>query len=207
MIIPREPQVPQLNSQEIHELTEIVFGPKVAIQKCDVIFVFGGTQTGNWQTPIQAYNHGLGKKIIITGGQSKTAGSKYKTMMGDNSEADLIKKKLIAAGISDDEMIIEDQSTNSLENVIFACQKFDFNKINSILFITKSHVVGRHWRTLAQHVPSNLTLIPYSFDADYGGVFVTQDNWMTTTIGRSRVWGEYLRIQTYIEKGDIKADL
>lgn len=39
-----------------------------------------------------------------------------------------------------------------------------------------------------------LTYIPYGFDAVYKDVTVSEDNWMNTDIGRSRVYGEYLRI-------------
>ena len=43
---------------------------KITPQKCDAIFVFGGSHPGNWQAPLEAYRQGLGNRIIVTGGTS-----------------------------------------------------------------------------------------------------------------------------------------
>ena len=66
-------------------------------------------------------------------------------------------------------------------------------------------MAGRQWRTLAKHLPNHLKFIPFTFDAAYEGISLSRDNWMDTEMGRSRVWGEYLRIIHYGKKGDILA--
>ncbi len=66
-------------------------------------------------------------------------------------------------------------------------------------------MTGRQWRTLAKHLPARLTHVPYTFDAIYEGIPISRDTWMTSELGRSRVWGEYLRILQYGNKGDILA--
>lgn len=113
-------------------------------------------------------------------------------------------KYLCEADIPKENIVMERKSTNTLENFLFAKEVFDFSKIKKIMFICKSHVTGRQERTLIQHFPEGLHYIPYTFDATYQGVTVSRDNWMTSQTGRQRVWGEYLRILHYGEKGDLK---
>lgn len=204
MVIAREPVVPTLNKADIKRLTEIVFGPVVPIIPCDVIFVFGGINPGHWQTALKAYQDNLGSKIIVTGGRSKTAEPGYQKLIGAQTECEIISRHLIAAGVPKTAIVGENTSTNSLENVLFACSKFDFSTVNKVLFVTKSHVVGRHWRTLKQYLDTGVKLVPASFNCRYDDILVTRNNWMDSMVGRKRVWGEYLRIQTYGNKGDIR---
>lgn len=202
-LIPREPKMPKLTSQQLEMITEIVFGPELPVQTSDLIFVFSAPQTGIWQTTLSAWQQQLAPKIFVTGGQSKTAGAAYQKLVGNQTENALITKRLVDHGVPVAAIIGEDRSSNSLENVVFATQVFDFTTIKRLLFVTKEHVVGRHWRTLKQHLPANVELIPYSYAAEYDGVTVRRDNWQASAVGRSRVWGEFLRIQAYSEKGDI----
>lgn len=206
-LIPREPVMPDLSAKQLAEITAIVFGPQVTIQPGDLIFVFSAPQAGIWETTLIAWQAGLAPQVFVTGGQSKTADAQYQQLVGDRSENAIITEKLIAGGIPTTAIVGENRSSNSLENVVFATEVFDFSTIKRLLFVTKAHVVGRHWRTLKQHLPATVELIPYSFVAEYNGVPVNRDNWYMSAVGRARVWGEYLRIQAYSEKGDIAAML
>lgn len=203
-IIPKEPIVPSLNSQEIEYVTTLVFGEEIEPKKCDVLFVFSGTHSGHWEKTIEAYNKGLSDKIIVTGGRSLT-GTAHPDWKHDEetTEADVILSYLFAAGIPKDKITYEKKSTNTLENVLYAKDVFDFNKIDSLMFICKSHVAGRQYRTLAKHLPSNIYYIPYTFNTSYNDKKVSRENWMETAIGKKRVWGEYLRIEYYGKRGDI----
>lgn len=72
------------------------------------------------------------------------------------------------------------------------------------MVICKSHVAGRQLRTLAQHIPDSIDLIPYTFDTAYKGQVIRRSDWMNSDIGRRRVWGEYLRILHYGQLGHLK---
>lgn len=206
-LIPREPEMPALNATQLAEVTAMVFGPDVAIQPGDLIFVFSAPQVGIWETTLAAWQAGLAPQVFVTGGQSKTADAQYHQLVGTRTENAIITEKLVAGGIPAAELVGENRSSNSLENVVFATEVFDFATIKRLLFVTKAHVVGRHWRTLKQYLPATVELIPYSFVAEYNGVTVSRDNWHLSEVGRARVWGEYLRIQAYSEKGDIAATI
>lgn len=204
-IIPKTPDVPKLTVEEINFLTEVTFGEQTPLTPCDALFVFGGTHPGHWEKAIEAYQKGLVKKIIVTGGVSPTGTPNPTWTHGQTPEAEVMVNHLLAAGIPKEIIVYENRSTNTLENVLFAKEIFDFSSIDSLMFVCKSHVAGRQWRTLAKHLPSHLTYVPYTFDAIYKGIPISRDTWMTTEIGQSRVWGEYLRILHYGKKGDILA--
>ncbi|MGM1049283.1 MAG: hypothetical protein ACQEXX_24530 [Bacillota bacterium] len=88
---PVVPELPELTEVQINELTDIVFLPK-EISPCDAIFVFGGTHPGHWEATIDAYNKGLGKMIIVTGGVSPT-GIKHENWVDKTvPEAHVIQK-------------------------------------------------------------------------------------------------------------------
>jgi hypothetical protein len=200
--IPKDPVVPDLTEVQINELTDIVFLSK-EILPCDAIFVFGGTHPGHWEATIDAYNRGLGKMIIVTGGVSPT-GIKHENWVDKTvPEAHVIVNKLTEAGIPLNVIVYEDRSRNTLENVLFAKEVFNFDAIESLLIVCKSHGAGRQYRTLAKHLPKKINYYSYGFDSNYNGQTINRENWMQSSIGRSRVLGEYLRICFYGDRGDL----
>lgn len=202
-IIAKNPSVPKLTAKEIDFLSDTVFGPQKQVNSCDTLFVFSGTHPGHWKKTLEAYNKNNIKKIIVTGGNSLTGTSHPDWNFYNKTEADVIIDYLIKNGIKAEHIISEKKSTNSLENVKFALKIFDFSKIKELMFICKSHAAGRQLPTLTKYLPSGINYIPYTFDAVYSGKKVSRSEWMNSSIGRSRVWGEYLRILYYGAKGDI----
>jgi hypothetical protein len=47
----------------------------------------------------------------------------------------------------------------------------------------------------------------WTHDAVHQGKTISLSEWHTHDEGRERVYGEYLRIQTYSERGDIATDM
>ena len=76
----------------------------------------------------------------------------------------------------------------------------------SITFAAKSHHSGRCGRTLRKYFP-NTQLNAWTHDAVHQGKTISLSEWHTHDEGRERVYGEYLRIQTYSERGDIATDM
>lgn len=203
--LPKSPQVPELTTEQIAYLTEICFGVQVEPRPCDALFVFSGTHPGHWEKAIEAYQKGYAQKMIVTCGRSLTGQVHEDWHHEGQTEAEVIINHLLTAGVPRENIVAEHVSTNTLENVTCAKEVFDFSTINSLMFVCKSHATGRQWRTLAKHLPGHLTYVPFSFATTYQGQEINRDNRMRTEIGRSRVWGEYLRIQHYGDKGDILA--
>lgn len=204
-MIPKYPEVPPLTSEQIDKITEIVFLPQKELQPCDIIFIFGGSHPGLWETAARAYQENLGQIVIVTGGYKPGAKRHACWEYGDRPESHVIAEKLQTLGVPADAMILEDRSTNTLENVLFAQEVYDFSKVRRILMICKSFASGRQCRTLQKHLPSHITCLPYAFDTRSGdGPLITATTWMNDPQTRSLIFGEYLRIIAYGKKGDIE---
>ena len=110
MVIPKYPDVPTLTKKQIDQITEITFLKEITPQKCDVIFVFGGSHR-NWQAPLEAYRQGLGNQIIVTGGTSLHGMKHPSWNYGDLSEAEVIVNKLMEHGVPKDAIMFETNSS------------------------------------------------------------------------------------------------
>jgi len=169
----------------------------------DLLFVFGGSHPQIWETAAQAYHEGRAKQVLVTGGYKPNATRHSSWNYGTTPEAHVIRDQLIRLGVPKDVLIIEDRSTNSLENVLFAKKTVDFNRIQSVLFASKSFASGRQYRTLLKHLPPHLVYRPLIVHSTIGGRTVTRDGWINDPQHRQIVFGEYLRILHYGKKGDL----
>ncbi len=191
----------------VREMTAIVFDyPSPPLQPCDVIFVFGGSHPGLWQTAARAYNAGLGTTLIATGGHKPGARYHATWTDGETPEAHVIKRELIRLGVPEDRIICEDRSTNSLENVLFAMRVFDFTGAHSILVVCKNYGVGRQCRTLRQQMGKSVILVPYPFDTEISGYgpFITRDNWVNYEEGRAFILTQVDKIIRYGKLGHLE---
>jgi hypothetical protein len=204
--IPNCPQPPPLSAAVIDEITEIVFGSPEPPRPCDLIFIFGGSHPGVWIAGAEAYHAGLGSEIIATGGYKATAVRHHTWQHGTRPEALVIRAELVARGVPEQQIIVEDRSTNSLENVLFAQELYDFSTLTSILAVCRAHGVGRQCRTLRRHISPSITLCAYPFATNVGreGAPVTRENWMTREDSLGGIFSNFLKIIKYGRKGDIE---
>lgn len=206
LAIPNNPPTPALSDTLIDEITTIVFGAPTPPTPCDLIFIFGGSHPGLWTTAAAAYHAQLGPHILVTGGYKPTAVHHHTWQHGTRPEALVIRDELVARGVPNAHITIETRSTNSLENVRFAQEVYDFSTLTSILVICRNHGVGRQVRTLRRHIDPRITVHAYPFATNHGrdGIPITRANWMTTATSRAGVFGHLLKIIKYGRKGDIE---
>ena len=193
-----------MNEETIQEATDIVFGSEhISISPCDIIFIFGGSHPGLWEKAIEAYDNGLSKVIIVTGGYKQTAHRHSTWQYRSTPEADIITAKLIESGIPIASIYKENKSTNSLENVLFAKEIYDFSIVNKILMICKSYGAGRQSRTLKHYVNEKTEIIPYSFDTEWGlpNLIVSRHSWMNNEIIIEKVLTEIGKMINYGNEG------
>lgn len=110
-LIPKEPDVPELNDYQIEKLTEITFLEQIEPSYCDAIFIFAGTHPGHWEKAIEAYKLGLSHQIIVTGGVSPTGVKHPDWKDPDTPEANIIIEELIKSGISRECITFENRSS------------------------------------------------------------------------------------------------
>ena len=103
---------------------------------------------------------------------------------------------------TDNKIIIEDRSSNTLENVLFSKEiidkKFGLDNIKDITTIVKHCHSRRVLMTLKKHFPDTIKLSVYPYE-QYG---FTKDNWFEHEKGREKVLSEYKKIPIYLAKGD-----
>lgn len=204
--IPNTPQPPALSPVLIDEITEIVFEKDDPPQACDLIFIFGGSHPGIWISGAEAYHAGLGPKIVATGGYKATAVRHHTWQHGTRAEALVIREELVMRGVPQEDIVVEDHSTNSLENVLFAQEVYDFSPVTSILTVCRTYGAGRQCRTLRHHIAAGIRVLTYTFATNVGhsGPDVTRENWMTMEESRAGIFGHLLKIIKYGRKGDIE---
>jgi uncharacterized SAM-binding protein YcdF (DUF218 family) len=175
-------------------MTKLVFYAPEA-KASDVMLVFGAPE-GDWSIAAKAYHDGLTKLIVTSGGiHERTNGI---------PEAILIRDELISQGVPSDAIIADTSPTNTLENVL------GFKRIlkehgllcSRILYLTIHHHSGRCYLTIKKYFPdAKITALGHGLL--FSGLDIQKDTWTTIEGAEKRVYGEYQRILTYSDKGDI----
>lgn len=207
MEIERNPKTPKLTRKAKGLITKLCFRKNNTLKKVDGVFVYssliGIEELAKLLKKILEKN--ITKKVFITGGVTPKGLARDLRVKTKLTEADLILKLLDTEKFKDIKFYIEKKSTNTLENVTETWKNPEFRKCKSLLFIFKSHAAGRGYLTLRKFFPA-INIIQQSFNTKYSKANkkITRNNWHTFSFGRSRVWGEFLRIREYGSRGDIE---
>ncbi len=198
--IPREVTVEDLSPEEIERITQTVFVTSDPHSAADLLFIFG-TSTINrdaLESAARDCQRGHFPKVIVTGLSGRLYSETGKPV------AHIMRDELITRGGPSEVILVQDKSTNTLEDVAFSLVVLKDHDISpeSIAFLCKAHHSGRCLRTLRKFFPSQ-TLSPITYVAEYDRVKVSKADWYQHEVSRSRVYGEYLRIIEYTQRGDI----
>lgn len=201
--ISKKPIIPALSKEQLTLLTELCFLKDSAMERSDIdtIFLFGTSISLDKAAEkiLQLLEKPTVKKLILTGGCPAYHDS-YKIAKAESELMYDIIRQNIPGHI---EVFLETKSNNCQENV---SNSLSFLRgSNSIALITKNFGMGRHYLTFRKFFPNDQ--ISYqSFAPLYpeSELYITNDNWFNHEKHISRVWGEYLRIKSYGERGDIE---
>ena len=197
--IPREVAVEDLSPEEIEHITQTVFVASES-QPTDLLFIFGTSTIDNeiLESVARDCLQGRFSKVLVTGLSGRLYDETGKPV------ARIMRDELIARGVPSDIILVQDRSTNTLEDVAFSLDVLEKHDVSpeSIAFLCKAHHSGRCLRSLRKFFPSQ-TLSPVTYLAEYDGVKVSKADWYKHPVSRGRVYGEYLRIIKYTERGDI----
>ena len=201
--IPREVAVEDLQPEEIEHITQTIFVASDIQPAADLLFIFGTSTIDNGilESIARACLKGRFPKILVAGLSGRLYSETGKPV------AHIMRDELIARCIPSEVILVQDRSTNTLEDVTFSLNVLERHGIfpESIAFLCKAHHSGRCLRTLRKFFPSQI-LSPVTYLAEYEGVKISKENWYQHEVSRGRVYGEYLRIIEYTRRGDI-ADL
>jgi len=183
-----------MNEDEIKRITDYIFLEDTD-KSADIALVFG---TMYWQYPLQKvlglYRSNLIRGVIFSGGINRHSGK---------NEARKMAKEAVKSGIQETDIMIEDKSINTLENVRFSkeilAREIGFENIRSIVAIVKHYHSRRALMTMKRHLPQCIILksCPYQlFD-------FTKENWHLSEKGREKVLQELDKIRVYLAKGNL----
>ena len=184
-------------------ITDVVFsGSSDNLNNNKWCIVFGNSVQVDERvnTVIQKYREGRFNKIILCGG---TGGISNSTN-NKESEASRYKKKIVAAGIPESCIYLEEQSQNTFENINNA-MKIIFREdviIDSLSIITSEYHLKRCYLAFAKMYPHiSITMIPaYDGYSDKDNWFNSSNEWNT---GRCMVTWERNLLTKYAKDDKI----
>lgn len=198
--IPREVAVEDLQPEKIEHITQTVFVTSDLHPASDLLFIFGTSTIDSeiLESVARDCQQERFPKVIVTGLSGRLYSETGKPV------AHIMRDELIARGVPSEIILVQDKSTNTLEDVAFSLDVLKRHDISpdSIAFLCKAHHSGRCLRTLRKFFPSQ-TLSPITYLAEYSGIKVSREDWYQHEVSRGRVYGEYLRIIEYSNRGDI----
>lgn len=166
--------------------------------KGDIAFVFGtwNAHKESVQKAVDLYKSGLVPKIIFSGGLNP----KYSVI-----EAPAMALEAIGLGVPQGDILIEDKSTNTLENVVFSLKVIEkeigLDNIKTIVAVAKNYHSRRVLMTLRRHVPRHIKLKVSAYSSEHYSF--TKENWTESELGRKKIFEEKEKIKKYLEKGDL----
>ena len=167
---------------------------ETALRPADLCFVFGGQNADHLADhAAKLYHQGLFKHIIVSGGVATDDG---------RLECDRMRDRLVEKGVPEDCILVENQATNTGENVTYGMQLLEkeigLDNIGSIIGIGQIHASRRFLMTLEKHWPDVVKMFstPNYYPVD-------KKDWHKDEKFRDDVMREFNKVAPYKKKGFI----
>lgn len=168
-------------------------------ENADCIIVLGSVKAAQYRVPVaaQAYKAGRARKILLCGGKVREFPD------GNYSEAEHMRQAVLALGVAEEDIIIENQSQNTVENILFALielqRTFYLNNVHSVLLVTTAYHMRRSLAIARYLLPAHIKITPCSANDNN----TKRDNWMNTQVGIDRAKKEAMKIVGSVINGMI----
>ncbi|MCG1023298.1 YdcF family protein [Sutcliffiella horikoshii] len=192
--------ISRLDSSKLtdQQMTDLLFGNiKDDNKSGDCIFVAGSSKAVEYRLPpaVQLYQDGRAEKILFSGG-----------VVWDGSgltEAQMLADKAIELGVPAQDILMENQSLHTKENVLASLlvldRAFYLHRISRLLVVTSHYHMRRINLTLRTYMPD---WIDYSL-CPVNDKSTREDNWFLNPYGRQRVEAESAKLISYVKQGII----
>jgi len=170
---------------------------KHKLEMADCILVLGSHDLRVAEYGARLFLDGYAKSIIFSGGIAH-AGELLETKW-KRPEAELFSEKAIEMGVPRDKIIVENQSTNTGENIKFTEKILKEKGLNfkSLIIVQKPYMERRAYATAKLPWPDKKLIVtspPISFE-DYPNKEISKNDLINLLVG------DLQRIKTYPEKG------
>jgi uncharacterized SAM-binding protein YcdF (DUF218 family) len=167
--------------------------------KGDCIMVLGSIKAPKYRIPkaVSIYQDKRASKIILCGGKIQ------ETENGFLSEAELMRRRALEMGIPDGDLLLEELSMTTKENMICALlmleRAFTLSKINKILLVTTNYHMRRCLLMAQTYMPDWINFIPCPAE----DTSTQRDNWYKNEKGYQRAKNEAWKVICYINEKSI----
>lgn len=168
-------------------------------ENADCIIVLGSIKAAKYRVPVafEAYKTGRASKLMLCGGKLRDFPD------GKYSEAEHMRQAALALGVAEDDIVLENSSQNTVENILFALVELQrtlwLNKVRRVLLVTTAYHMRRSLAIARYLFPDHIEIIPCPANDNN----TRRDNWMNTPIGVERAKGEAMKIVSYVKSGII----
>ncbi|GAA0462411.1 YdcF family protein [Alkalibacillus silvisoli] len=118
----------------------------------------------------------------------------------------LLKEKAIEQGVPEKDILVEDLSLHTKENVLSSMlvldRAFDLHNIKRVIVVTTAFHMRRLYLTLKTYMPGWIEFTLCAVNDRTSRI----DNWFKTDCGRSKVESETSKLIDYVKKGVIVDD-
>lgn len=135
-------------------------GLEDAGERADCVLVLGSLKAVEYRLPvaIEAYKAGRAEKLVLCGGKLRDFAD------GACSEAEHMRTAALAAGVPDADILLENTSQNTVENILCAMVELQralgLNRVRSVLLVTTAYHMRRSL-AIARHLfPSHIAVFP-----------------------------------------------
>ena len=166
-------------------------------ETADCIIVLGSIKASKYRVPvaISAYNAGRANKIMLCGGAIRDFSE------GACTEAEHMCKKALELGVPKENIIMENSSQNTVENILYALVElqrvFWLNRVRKVMLVTTTYHMRRSLEIARYLFPKHIEVIPCPADDNS----TTRTNWMNTPKGVERAKGEVQNIAGCVRNG------
>lgn len=164
------------------------------LEKADVIFVLGSHDLRVAERAVELYHGNWAPKIIFSGGLGNLTAAKWV-----ESEAEIFSRIAVNAGVPSEDILIENESTNTGENVTFTRKLLsDLNlEVKKVIAVQKPYMERRTYATIKKQWPEIELIVTspqLSFEA-YPTAEISLNEVINIMVG------DLQRIKLYPEKG------
>ena len=171
----------ELNPKEIEHITGFLH-IDAEPGHADVAILFGGRFLDPAYIAVDLFHRKMIKQVVVTGGLNP-----YTQAI----EAHVHRDILVERGVPEKCIVVEDTSTNTLENVLFLIPKLsavvDLSDLRSVVVVTKWYHCRRAMMTLRAYMPQGIRYYARTYEPEE----TTRKNWFTSEQGRKRALKEW----------------
>ena len=179
-----------LNREEAERIAQFL-DLGVEPNHADFAFVFGTRFPEPAYIAADLFRHGVVNYVTLTGGNNRATGA---------NEASAHLEVLVREGIPQDRIIIENESTNTLENVVFALPKIaaciHLESVKAVVAVAKWYHCRRAIMTLKRHLPEGIRYFTKSYEPSG----IARLDWYFNEESTRRVLKEWQCIPKYLKQ-------